>query len=469
MALSLRLDPAHDRGLVERRVERVAGDVRDRRRDAVRVAGRRAASPPNVRWSTKRSSGPSSAKRNRACRCFSSGAAAASTSSWPLMPRWTIRPSDRRRRSSQRYLPAPAHGVDAATGEAVGEVVRAGEVAAGHPVAAQLDVGDGAAERRGRPGRGGRPRPRAAQARPAVGPSGSSSSASPSGRGLLGADDRALVACRGWWSRPGRRPPARPPSWCARTPVPSTSPPTTTWAVNVFAWSGPSSMTRYSGTPRRVPGGELLQAGLPVQAGAEGGRLGHQRVEEAVHELAGGLDARRQVDRADDGLDGVGEDRGLVAAAGGLLAAAEADVVAEAEGAADVGQRAHVDDGGAQLGQLALAGVGVRVVERVGDDQAEHRVAEELQALVVRQPAVLVGVRAVGQGAPEQRCVDRAAGHLAGGGRAARDGSQRCQCTGRGRPLAHEGGISPGARCARRRRSGGPCRCRRTGTRRAAG
>ena len=90
-------------------------------------------------------------------------------------------------------LAAPAHGGDAAPGEAVGEVLRAGDVAAGDPVAAQLDVGDGAAERRGRRGRGGRPRPRAAQARPAVGPSGSSCRRRPRARRLLGADDRALV------------------------------------------------------------------------------------------------------------------------------------------------------------------------------------------------------------------------------------------------------------------------------------
>ena len=58
-------------------------------------------------------------------------------------------------------------------------------------------------------------------------------------------------------------------------------------------------------------------------------------------------------------LDGVGEDRGLVAAAGGLLAAAEPDVLAEPEVAGDVGQRARVDHRGPQLGELALGQVGV--------------------------------------------------------------------------------------------------------------
>ena len=115
---------------------------------------------------------------------------------------------------------------------------------------------------------------------------------------------------------------------------------------------------------------------------------------------------RAEVDRADHGLDGVGQDRRLVATAGGLLAATELDVLAEADHAGDLGERAGVDDGGAELGQPALGEVGVEQVERLGDDDAEHGVAEELEALVGRQPAVLVGVRAVRQGAVEQLGVE---------------------------------------------------------------
>ena len=89
-----------------------------------------------------------------------------------------------------------------------------------------------------------------------------------------------------------------------------------------------------------------------------------------------------QVDRADDRLDGVGEDRGLVATAGGLLAAAELDVLAELDLAGHVGQGAGVDDRGAQLGQPPLGEVGVGDVERLGHHDPEHRVAQELQALV---------------------------------------------------------------------------------------
>ena len=42
-----------------------------------------------------------------------------------------------------------------------------------------------------------------------------------------------------------------------------------TAAVKVFSWSGPSSLDAVLRDTERVAGGELLQAGLPVEAGAE--------------------------------------------------------------------------------------------------------------------------------------------------------------------------------------------------------
>ena len=152
-------------------------------------------------------------------------------------------------------------------------------------------------------------------------------------------------------------------------------------------------------------GAQLLQAGLPVQAGAAGGRLDQQRVEQPVHEGGRRLQAQAEVDRTDQRLERVGEDRLLLPAAGGLLAAAQQQLRAEAavaEPAGDAGQRGHVDHGGAQLGQLPLGQVGLAAVERVGDDEAEHRVAEELQALVGGQAAVLVRLGAVGERQREQ-------------------------------------------------------------------
>ena len=111
--------------------------------------------------------------------------------------------------------------------------------------------------------------------------------------------------------------------------------------------------------------------------------------------------------------------------------------------AGHLGQRAHVDHRGAQLGQLPLGQVGWRAEQRVGDDQAEHRVAEELQPLVGGQAAVLVGVRAVGQGALKQL------GHRRGTPRACQQlgvGSARRAAAGCSGPRAHDAARAPSAR-----------------------
>ena len=61
-------------------------------------------SPPNMRWSTKRSPGPPSAKSNSTRVLGANGASASSSRNWPLIPRWasTASPSVS---GSQRYLP----------------------------------------------------------------------------------------------------------------------------------------------------------------------------------------------------------------------------------------------------------------------------------------------------------------------------------------------------------------------------
>jgi hypothetical protein len=152
-------------------------------------------------------------------------------------------------------------------------------------------------------------------------------------------------------------------------------------------------------------GAQLLEAGLPVQGGTAGRGHDQQRVEQPVHETARGLQATADVHGADQGLERVGQDRVLLPAAGGLLTASQQQVgtdAAVAQPARDPGQRRHVDHGGTQFGQLTFGEVGLAAVELVGDDQAEHRVAQEFQALVGRQATVLVGEGPVGQRQAEQ-------------------------------------------------------------------
>ena len=92
----------------------------------------------------------------------------------------------------------------------------------------------------------------------------------------------------------------------------------------------------------------------------------------------------------------------LFAAAGHLFAPAELDVGAQAQLPRHFGQGLHLDHGRAQLGQLSLGQAGVAAEQRVGDDQPEDRVAEELQPLVGGRVGVLVG-----EGAVRQRAVQR--------------------------------------------------------------
>ena len=216
-------------------------------------------------------------------------------------------------------------------------------------------------------------------------------------------DARLGDAALGSSATRARPPAARPPSCSGPRPRRATTPATLASAVNVFSWSGPRSVTSYSGTPRSalaVSSWRLVFQSRPAPSCGAGL---DDRVEQRVHGASGGLDAVRDVDRADQRLEGVGQDRRLVPTAGGLLAPTEPDEDADVDRAGDVGQRAHVHDGGAQLRQLPLGQVGVCAVERVGDDQSEHGVAEELQPLVGRQATVLVRVRAVGERPGRQR------------------------------------------------------------------
>ena len=113
-----------------------------------------------------------------------------------------------------------------------------------------------------------------------------------------------------------------------------------------------------------------------------------------------------QVDRAQQGFHAVGQDAGLVGAAGVLLAAAQQQVGTRARrrsGCAPTSASAWVLTMLARsLARSPSERSGWRWIELVGDGQPQHRIAEELQPLVGRQPAVLVGVAAVRQRQGEQ-------------------------------------------------------------------
>jgi hypothetical protein len=62
-------------------------------------------------------------------------------------------------------------------------------------------------------------------------------------------------------------------------------------------------------------------------------------------------------------------------------------VVAQPHPLGVAGERCRRDDGGLDLRLLPLVVARILAEECVGDDQAEHRVTQELQRLVVGHPA----------------------------------------------------------------------------------
>ena len=108
--------------------------------------------------------------------------------------------------------------------------------------------------------------------------------------------------------------------------------------------------------------------------------------------------ARVEVIGADDRLQAVGQDGLLRPAAGVLLALADEDEVVHAQAAGDLREARLADDEALDPRQLPFRLVREGFVEVLGDDEAEHGVAEELQPLVVLPVlARLVGERAVGE------------------------------------------------------------------------
>ena len=95
--------------------------------------------------------------------------------------------------------------------------------------------------------------------------------------------------------------------------------------------------------------------------------------------------------------------RFLLGAAGAGLALAEVELGAEVELAGDGGAGLLAHQGVERAAELALVGLGQPAVEHVGDDEAEHAVAEEFEALVGALDALGGRERArMGQRAVEQ-------------------------------------------------------------------
>ena len=114
-----------------------------RSRAAGRRRRRRPSRPPNIRWSTNRSSTAGVSRASRTRRCRSSGAPGGWTSIWPLMPRWPSRASPLSS-GSQKYLPRRRAPSIRRPVRAAAKPSGSARVAAYRARVQHLDAGDGA-------------------------------------------------------------------------------------------------------------------------------------------------------------------------------------------------------------------------------------------------------------------------------------------------------------------------------------
>ena len=147
--------------------------------------------------------------------------------------------------------------------------------------------------------------------------------------------------------------------------------------------------------PDRLRGGELLQAGLEIASARSGHRFGDPLAQAPQHQAPGRVETGVEVHGRDDGLECVGEDRLLLAATRRVFTLAEQQVGAEVDLGRDLGKDARVHDTRAHLRELTLGQVGEVLEHVVRHHQPEHRIAEELEALVGRRRLVLRAPRAV--------------------------------------------------------------------------
>ena len=162
-----------------------------------------------------------------------------------------------------------------------------------------------------------------------------------------------------------------------------------------LAAGGDDPVARHRDAPRLQP---FLELGLGVLGPARDlGRLDHL-AEQAVHERSRGRQAAVEEGRADQRLERVGQDRRAQRAAAAGLALAEAQQLGQAELERGAIQAVLAHQVGADAGQVALVGIAEAVEQQARDDQAQDRVAEELEALVVVGAEAAVGERPFQQG-----------------------------------------------------------------------
>jgi hypothetical protein len=127
----------------------------------------------------------------------------------------------------------------------------------------------------------------------------------------------------------------------------------------------------------------LLQPRLGVLERGGLGQPGQRVAHEPGAGLARGGEAAVEVDRAEHGLERIGQDGGVAEAAGAHRAGSQHQDVAEPERFGQARQAVFAHQARAQLREVAFAGPRAGAVQGLAGDEVDQGVAEELQSFVV--------------------------------------------------------------------------------------
>jgi hypothetical protein len=122
-----------------------------------------------------------------------------------------------------------------------------------------------------------------------------------------------------------------------------------------------------------------------------------------LDELFGYCIALVQIDSADQGFNGIGQDIGIVSAAALVFAFAQIQVVAEIDPPGGLVEIFLAYQSSTDAGHFAFRSIGHGIKQVFGSHQFEYRITEELQAFVViGLVAIFVEIGAVRQSQGEQ-------------------------------------------------------------------
>ena len=176
-------------------------------------------------------------------------------------------------------------------------------------------------------------------------------------------------------------------------------------AVSIFGQTGSAAAIRLMILRRlgRSRLEQLLQLAFRVFEDGNHRQPAEGRLELAEDEVAGGLEAAVEEDRAQQRLVSVGQRGGPLPAAVQLLAPAQDQVLANAKVPGAFGQGPAVDELGAGLGQRAFAEGGEFLIQLAREHELQDGVAQEFEALIgLDGRALFMRDRGMGQGELQQ-------------------------------------------------------------------